>query len=82
MPRSSSLPPCLARTRQRRSKLFNCPAKSVKPPLPTGNGTENIASAKCELETGKALFTDYFNLVKTNDGWFIVDKVSTRVDKK
>lgn len=44
--------------------------------------TENIASAKCELETGKALFTDYFNLVKTNDGWFIVDKVSTRVDKK
>lgn len=44
--------------------------------------TGNIASAKCELETGKALFTDYFNLIKTNEGWFIVDKVSTRVDKK
>lgn len=44
--------------------------------------TGNIASAKCELETAKALFTDYFNLIKTNDGWFIVDKVSTRVDKK
>ena len=43
--------------------------------------TGNIASAKCELETPKALFTDYFNLIKTNDGWFIVDKVSTRVDK-
>ncbi len=44
--------------------------------------TGNIASAKCELETAKALFTDYFNLIKTDEGWFIVDKVSTRVDKK
>lgn len=43
--------------------------------------TGNIASAKCELETPKALFTDYFNLIKTNEGWFIVDKVSTRVNK-
>ena len=43
--------------------------------------TGNIASAKCELETPKALFTDYFNLIKTNEGWFIVDKISTRVDK-
>lgn len=43
--------------------------------------TGNIASAKCEIETPKALFTDYFNLIKTNEGWFIVDKVSTRVDK-
>lgn len=44
--------------------------------------TGNIASAKCELETAKALFTDYFNLIKTNEGWFIVDKVSSRTDKK
>ncbi|MBN8677971.1 MAG: nuclear transport factor 2 family protein [Chitinophagales bacterium] len=43
--------------------------------------TGNIASAKCELETPKALFTDYFNLIKTREGWFIVDKVSTRVIK-
>jgi len=43
--------------------------------------TGNIAAAKCELETPKALFTDYFNLIKTNEGWFIVDKISTRVDK-
>ena len=43
--------------------------------------TGNIATAKCELETPKALFTDYFNLIKTGEGWFIVDKVSTRVDK-
>lgn len=43
--------------------------------------TGNIASAKCELETPKAVFTDYFNLIKTSEGWFIVDKVSTRKDK-
>lgn len=43
--------------------------------------TGNIASAKCELETPKAVFTDYFNLIKTGEGWSIVDKVSTRRDK-
>lgn len=43
--------------------------------------TGNIASAKCELETPKSLFTDYFNLIKINDFWYIVDKVSVRVDK-
>ncbi len=43
--------------------------------------TGNIASAKCELETPKAVFTDYFNLIKTSEGWFIVDKISTRVNK-
>lgn len=43
--------------------------------------TGNIASAKCEIETPKAVFVDYFNLIKTHEGWFVVDKVSTRVDK-
>jgi hypothetical protein len=43
--------------------------------------TGNIATAKCELETPKALFTDYFNLIKVEGFWHIVDKVSTRVDK-
>lgn len=43
--------------------------------------TGNIASAKCELEIPKAVFTDYFNLIKTGEGWYIVDKVSTRRDK-
>jgi hypothetical protein len=44
--------------------------------------TGNIATAKCELETPKAVFTDYFNLIKAEDDfWYIVDKVSTRVDK-
>lgn len=41
----------------------------------------NIASAKTEIETPKYLFVDYFNLIKINDWWFIVDKVSTRIDK-
>lgn len=43
--------------------------------------TGNIASAKCELETPKALFTDYFNLIKIDNFWYITDKISTRVDK-
>lgn len=44
--------------------------------------TNNMGSAKIELNTEKDLFTDYFNLMKTNEGWFIVDKVSTRTPHK
>jgi aldose sugar dehydrogenase len=44
--------------------------------------TGNIAQAKIKIEIPKAIFTDYFNLIKTNEGWFIVDKISTRTDKK
>ncbi|MCU0444360.1 MAG: nuclear transport factor 2 family protein [Microscillaceae bacterium] len=43
--------------------------------------TGNIASAKCEIDTPKNLFTDYFNLIKIDNFWYIVDKVSVRVDK-
>jgi aldose sugar dehydrogenase len=43
--------------------------------------TDNIASAKIEIDTTKDVFTDYFNLIKTNEGWFIVDKVSVRKTK-
>lgn len=43
--------------------------------------TENIASAKTEIDTGKDVFTDYFNLIKTDEGWFIVDKIATRKTK-
>lgn len=42
------------------------------------NITNNMGSAKIELNTGKDLFTDYFNLMKTDEGWVIADKVSTR----
>jgi len=44
--------------------------------------TGNIAQAKTKIETAKAVFIDYFNLIRTNEGWFIVDKISTRTDKK
>jgi aldose sugar dehydrogenase len=40
--------------------------------------TNNIGGAKVEISTEKDLFTDYFNLIKTNEGWFIMDKISTR----
>jgi aldose sugar dehydrogenase len=43
--------------------------------------TENIASAKVEIVTEKDIFTDYFNLVRTNEAWYIVDKVSVRKPK-
>lgn len=44
--------------------------------------TGNIAQAKTTIETDKGIFTDYFNLIKTNEGWFIVDKISARTEKK
>jgi len=43
--------------------------------------TGPIAAAKIELETPKRLYTDYFNLMKLKDQWFIVDKISTSVAK-
>jgi len=44
--------------------------------------TNTVAVAKVEISTLKLLFTDYFNLMKTNDGWFLVDKISTRTPHK
>jgi aldose sugar dehydrogenase len=44
--------------------------------------TNNMGSAKVEISTEKDLFTDYFNLMKTKEGWFIADKVSTRTPHK
>lgn len=44
--------------------------------------TNNIAVSKVEISTPKLLFTDYFNLLKTDKGWLIVDKVSTRSEHK
>lgn len=40
--------------------------------------TNNMGSAKVEISTERDLFTDYFNLMKTTEGWFIADKASTR----
>jgi hypothetical protein len=43
--------------------------------------TGKIASAKCEIEIPERIFTDYFNMMKLNDEWYIVDKISTSVFK-
>ncbi|MEM9545970.1 MAG: nuclear transport factor 2 family protein [Bacteroidota bacterium] len=43
--------------------------------------TGPAASAKVELETAERLFTDYFNLLKEKDRWYIMDKISTNVAK-
>ncbi|WP_336514928.1 PQQ-dependent sugar dehydrogenase [Pollutibacter soli] len=39
--------------------------------------TNNMGSAKVELNMERILFTDYFNLMKTAEGWMIADKIST-----
>ena len=44
--------------------------------------TRTAAEAKIELETEKRLFTDYFNLLKEGDRWYITDKVSTSISKE
>jgi glucose/arabinose dehydrogenase len=44
--------------------------------------TNNMGSAKVEIRTERDVFTDYFNLMKTDEGWVIADKVSTRTALK
>lgn len=44
--------------------------------------TNNMGSAKVEIRRQTEVFTDYFNLMKTNEGWVIADKVSTRTPVK
>jgi aldose sugar dehydrogenase len=41
----------------------------------------NIASARTEISIGQSTFVDFFNLLKLDDGWVIVDKVATRVPR-
>lgn len=55
--------------------------KDVKTKLIKMDITANIASVKTQISTDKYLFTDYLHLIKTNEGWFIVDKVAYRLDK-
>lgn len=44
--------------------------------------SSNAAAAKVEISTPRFLFTDYFNLLRTDKGWFIVDKISSRIPHK
>jgi len=43
--------------------------------------TGPIASAKCSLETSTTLYTDYFNMIRLEGRWYIVDKISTKEKK-
>ncbi|MFN4316300.1 MAG: serine hydrolase [Chitinophagaceae bacterium] len=40
--------------------------------------TNQTASAKTEIRTERERYTDYFNLMKIDGSWLIVDKVATR----
>ncbi len=40
-----------------------------------------IAQARTEISIGTRTFVDFFNLLKTSDGWFIVDKAATQVPR-
>lgn len=55
--------------------------KSLQTRIVSIDITDIVGSAKTEIITEKEVFTDYFNLMKTNEGWFIVDKVAVRTPK-
>ena len=59
-----------------RPKLANAEGRIIEI-----NSTKNIASAKCEIETAERIFTDYFNMMKLNGEWYIVDKIFTNFEK-
>lgn len=56
--------------------------KNLSTRIVTLDITNNMGSAKVEMSTERDLFTDYFNLMKTNEGWVIADKVATRTPHK
>lgn len=41
--------------------------------------TAGIGAAKTEIVTERDTFTDYFNLMKIDQQWFIVDKIAARI---
>jgi hypothetical protein len=43
--------------------------------------TGNIAMAKTEIINEKFIFTDYLSLIKTNEGWVMVEKITFKKDK-
>ncbi len=57
-------------------------SKNISTRIVSVDITNNMGTAKVEISTEKDLYTDYFNLMKTNEGWFIADKVSTRTPHK
>lgn len=59
-----------------RSRLANAEGRILSIDI-----TRTAAEAKIELEIETRLYTDYFNLLKENDRWYITDKVSTSIAK-
>lgn len=43
--------------------------------------TDNIAVAKTEIINETSIFTDYLSLIKTNEGWIMVEKITNRQAK-
>jgi hypothetical protein len=41
--------------------------------------TAGVGAAKTEIVTERDTFTDYFNLMKVDQQWFIVDKIAARI---
>jgi glucose/arabinose dehydrogenase len=41
--------------------------------------TAGVGAAKTEIVTERDTFTDYFNLMRIDQQWFIVDKIATRI---
>ncbi|MEM6321962.1 MAG: nuclear transport factor 2 family protein [Bacteroidota bacterium] len=44
--------------------------------------TREIASAKCQIELADRLYTDYFNMMKIDGRWYIVDKAAINWEKE
>jgi hypothetical protein len=44
--------------------------------------TDNIAMAKTEIINETSIFIDYLSLIKTNEGWFIINKITNKANKK
>jgi hypothetical protein len=49
---------------------------TIKTKIKSIDITGNAASAKITIDTENRFFTDYFNLLKINNEWKIVDKIT------
>jgi hypothetical protein len=43
---------------------------------------DNIAMVKTEIINETSIFIDYLSLIKTNEGWFIINKITNKANKK
>ncbi|OXA89996.1 nuclear transport factor 2 family protein [Flavobacterium hercynium] len=57
-------------------------AKGVEGKVLAIDITGNTAAVKSEIRTPEVVITDYFNLLKLKDQWYIVDKIYGRAEVK